>query len=219
MSTEHASPEYSNIAPEPTTVLAFEAISSPEELIEWSRHYARLVVAKTDLEIDLRRVVEWTVSSEMKRRAAAVTGITYEDFETGVPFDKDAYQHLVVYVRDNDDFSTFGQSKIYLSWLAFEEYSEAEWKELIRHELIHVEQFQQYGTTNHETEFKQRADDLDTMLSCRKFADAEYAIHCSACNQFIGDCYTERDVVKNPEEYYSSCCNVPVSVKEDPDAD
>jgi len=217
MSTEHASPEYSKSALEPTTVPAFEAISSPEELVEWSRHYARLVVAETDLDIDLRRVVEWTVASEMKRHPAAVTGITHEDFETGVPFEKEDYQHLVVYVRGNEDFSAFGQSKMCLSWLAFKEYSEAEWKELIRHELIHVEQFQRYGATNHGDEFQERADDLDTRLCFRKFADAQYALHCSNCDQFIGDCYQETEAVENPADYKSSCCNAALTIEANPD--
>jgi hypothetical protein len=76
----------------------------------------------------------------------------------------------------------------------------------IRHELIHIVQYQDKGTGDHGFGFKRMADKLGCEVHCQKFTDYKYGLFCSECEEMIGGRYRECKTTKNPGAYRSKCC-------------
>lgn len=166
---------------------SYSAVDGPDDLVEYSRRYAERVVAATDLAVDLSLVSTWTVSRRAKRRAAAVKHVRIPSAEVDAPLDwADASERHA----DRLGRSRFGdlrECEVVLSWRAFQAFDEAEWRRTVRHELVHVEQFQATGRTGHGAVFRSRCADLDTTRHCPTFHTGRYRIRCRECGETVFD--------------------------------
>lgn len=194
----------------------FDAIESHEALIAWSRRYCERAIAVHDLAVDLD-AVEWTVSTRARRRAAAVKTPPVTDAVVGESYDWTTHDDVAggdvagVDGRNADDPP---DCELSLSWAAFDDFDRSEWRDTLRHELIHVEQFQRYGRTDHGTEFRDRAAELDAAVHCRRFADANYLLFCEQCDEIIARRYRASKLVKHPDRYRSNCCEARLRCEE-----
>ncbi len=178
----------------------FDAVESHDELVAWSREYAR--EARREWTIDVRLdLVEWEVSTRARRRAAAVKRPRLDDASVGDTYDWEAV--------DGADGRPL-PCTVSLTWEAFEEFSREEWRSTLRHELVHVEQYQRFGTTGHGRRFEARADDLDTEVHCRTFAEPKWTFYCESCDEVTAHRYRECKLVRQYERYRSNCCEAPL---------
>jgi hypothetical protein len=184
----------------PPTASSFEHISTHTDLVSWSRAYARQVVDREDVDVDLS-LVDWTVSTRAKRRAAAVKRPRIAGAEVGTPL---SWSHAE---ETSDEPESIRRCTVSLTWTAAESFDVDEWKATLRHELIHVEQFQQFGTTDHGARFRRRADALDTPVRCRRFATPKFVLSCTACGESVARRYRECKLVRECDRYRSSCCS------------
>jgi hypothetical protein len=178
----------------------FDEIASHDALIAWSRAYAR--EARREWVLDVRLdLVEWEVSTRARRRAAAVKRPRLDGATVGEPYDWDAVE------------GAEGRPlpcTVSLTWDAFAEFSREEWESTLRHELVHVEQYQHSGTTGHGERFKRRAAELDTEVHCRTFAEPAWTFYCEACDEVTAHRYRECKLVREYERYRSNCCEAPL---------
>lgn len=178
----------------------FDAIDDHEDLIAWSRAYAR--AARREWLLDVRLdLVEWEVSTRARRRAAAVKRPRLDGAVVGEPYDWDAL--------DGADGRPL-PCTVSLTWAAFRDFSRAEWESTLRHELVHVEQYQRSGTTGHGTRFERRAAELETEVHCRTFAEPKWTFHCESCDGVTAHRYRECKLVRQYERYRSNCCDAPL---------
>ena len=178
----------------------FDAIDSHDDLIAWSRAYAR--DARREWVLDVRLdLVEWEVSTRARRRAAAVKRPRLDGASVGDPYDWDD-------VRDSDGRPL--PCTVSLTWDAFVEFSGEEWESTLRHELVHVEQYQRFGTTGHGKRFKRRAEALDTEVHCRTFAEPKWTFFCDSCEEVTAHRYRECKLVRQYDQYRSNCCEAPL---------
>lgn len=217
-------------------VPAYDAIRTDADLIAYSRAYMAVVIAHYDMDIDADHIVDWEVSHRAKRRAACVEKMDLSEL-TGRPYGflwadpewvdiAEEYSHIFerLDVRDHPKDVT-----VSITWDAFEAFDEAEWRETIRHEAIHIEQFHQHGSTDHSLEFEARAEDLDTDIHCKQFTDYKYPFECPNCGGEAGGRHRESKAVKfarlSPEEqqewvqdgktwWTSNCCDAYVTLAE-----
>lgn len=174
----------------------FDDIDSHDALVEWSRAYAR--DARREWLLDVRMdLVEWEVSTRARRRAAAVKRPRLQGASVGEPYDWDAIER-----SDGRPLPC----TVSLTWDAFQEFFREEWESTLRHELVHVEQYQHSGTTGHGKRFKQRAEELDTDVHCRTFADPKWTFHCESCGEVTAHRYRNCKLVRRYDEYRSNCC-------------
>lgn len=178
------------------TPLAFEAVGDHDDLIAWSRAYSRH--ARREWLLDVRLdLVEWAVSTRARRRAAAVKRPRLDDATVGEPLDWDA-----VPGADGRPLPC----TLSLTWDAAREFSREEWASTLRHELIHVEQYQHSGTTGHRAAFERRAAELDTEVHCRTFAEARWTFRCRDCGAVVARRYHDCPFVREYDQYRSDCC-------------
>ena len=174
---------------------AHDDVVTDEEIRRWSAAYAARAVREYDLSVDLARV-DWSVSARAKRRAAAVKRPRVADAEVGVELDWET--------------AALGPSiprcTVSLTRAAFESYSRREWTETVRHELVHVEQFQRFGATGHGDQFERRAADVGAPVTCRRFATPKYRLRCTACESVVARRYRECKLVRAVDRYRSNCC-------------
>lgn len=180
------------------TLRALSSAGTHEELILGSRAYCREAARERDLDVDFS-LVDWEVSTRAKRRAAAVKRPKIQDATVG---DTLAWDELEPRKRE---------CTVSLTWAAFESFDTAEWASTLRHELIHVEQFQQFGTTGHGAAFKQRAETVGASIRCPSFAEAKYVLRCGTCAGVVARRYRDCDLVREPGQYRSSCCEAELS--------
>ncbi|NLV09988.1 transcription elongation protein SprT [Halomicrobium mukohataei] len=174
----------------------FDAIDDHDDLIAWSRAYCKH--ARREWLVDVRLdLVEWTVSTRARRRAAAVRHPQIDDATVDEALDWDA-----VPAADGRPLAC----TLSLTWDAFREFSQAEWASTLRHELIHVEQYQHCGTTGHGAAFRRRAETLDTEVHCRTFADARWTFQCRTCGTVVARRYRDCPFVREYDRYRSDCC-------------
>lgn len=176
--------------------VTFDAIDTHEDLISWSRRYCDRAVGVYGFAVDLARV-EWTVSTRARRRAAAVSHPSIPDANAG---------------EAHDSAGRLPACTVSLTWPAYESVSRAEWRGLLRHELIHVEQFQRTGTTHHGPGFSERAAAVDATEDCPSFADPNYLLRCGECEAVVARRFRASRPVTEPAAYRSSCCGSPLSV-------
>jgi hypothetical protein len=183
--------------------LPYDDVATDADLIEWSRAYCRRV--RRERGVDVRfDLVEWTVSHRAKRRAAAVKRPKLPDAAVGEPYDWDQ-------VADADGRPL--PCTLSLTREAFETFDREEWESTLRHELVHIEQYQRDGTTDHGPAFKRRAADLDTGVNCPSFADPAYVLTCEACESVVARRYRECKLVRECGRYRSDCCGAALSVE------
>ena len=123
-----------------------------DEIIARARIQAREVVAEHELAIDLE-AVEWTVSTRARRRAGACRW------------------------HDGHEVAT-----IVLARRAYERYDWPAFAGVIRHELVHAWEFQQFGDSGHGNRFRKRAAALEAPRYCESFAEPRYVLRCRAAD-------------------------------------
>ncbi|ELZ98091.1 hypothetical protein C440_02548 [Haloferax mucosum ATCC BAA-1512] len=175
----------------------FETIQTHEELIRWSRAYCSRAVSSYDFAVSLR-LVRWDVSTRAKRRAAAVKTPTVDGTTVGKRVDWAS--------RSVGDDATAPPCTMSLSWRAFEAFDRDEWTSILRHELVHVEQFQAFGATDHGSAFKRRADAVNAPVRVRRFAEPKYILTCADCGSDIAYRYRDCKLVRESSAYRSACC-------------
>lgn len=119
-----------------------------DELLARARIHAREVVADYDLPVDLSSV-EWDVSARAKRRAGACRWHADREVAT-----------------------------IVLARRAYERYDWPEFAAVVRHELVHAWEFQQFGESGHGPRFRDRAAELEAPRHCRSFSEPRYVLRC-----------------------------------------
>jgi predicted SprT family Zn-dependent metalloprotease len=190
------------------TAPAYDGIATHDDLVAWSRAYCREV--RRDRFVDVRfDLVEWEVSTRAKRRAAAVKRPKIEGAEVGTALDWDSARTVDGRDADGRPFP----ATLSLTWDAFEAFDRAEWESILRHELIHLEQYQHSGTTGHGSAFKSRAAELDTEVRCETFTDPKYVLRCRSCDGVVARRYRDCKTVSRAEEYQSSCCGAALVVE------
>jgi predicted SprT family Zn-dependent metalloprotease len=198
--------ESARVDPDPTD----ESIETHDGLVEWSREYCKRV--RRERLVDVRfDIVDWEVSTRAKRRAAAVKRPKIPEAEVGTPIDWDVAVTANGREADGRPF----EATISLTWEAFEAFDRAEWEAVLRHELVHLEQYQRFGTTGHGRAFEARAADLDAAVDCPVFADAKYVLRCRDCGAVVARRYRECKLVRKADAYRSSCCEAALSVESD----
>ena len=190
------------------TAPSYDAIATHDELVAWSREHCKGVRREwlVDVRFDL---VEWEVSTRAKRRAAALKRPKIPEAEVGTPIDWETATAAGGRVADGRPFP----ATISLTWDAFEAFDRAEWESTLRHELVHLEQYQRCGTTGHGRAFEERARELDTEVHCETFSEAKYVLRCDECDALVARRYRECKLVRRAEEYRSSCCDAALAVE------
>ncbi|MFC6973986.1 SprT-like domain-containing protein [Halomicroarcula sp. GCM10025709] len=185
----------------------YDAIATDEDLLAWSREYCRQV--RRERGVDVRfDLVDWEISTRAKRRAAAVKRPRLPDATVGTPYDWD-------HVSGSDGRPL--PCTVSLTRAAFEAFDRSEWAATLRHELIHVEQYQHAGTTGHGPAFRERAADLDTDVHCPAFADPKYVLTCGDCDGLVARRYRDCKLVREREQYRSDCCGAALVLARGPD--
>ncbi|MDS0282309.1 transcription elongation protein SprT [Haloarcula onubensis] len=183
--------------------IAYGDVTADEDLVAWSREYCRGV--RRERGVDVRfDLVEWAVSHRAKRRAAAVKRPKLPDATVGEPYDWDAL--------DGADGRPL-PCTLSLTREAFEAFDRDEWAATLRHELVHVEQYQRDGTTDHGAAFRERAADLNTEVHCSAFADAKYVLTCEDCGGLVARRYRDCPLVRQRERYRSDCCGAALALQ------
>lgn len=176
--------------------IEFGDIDDHDELVTWSRAYCKHARREWVLNVRLD-LVEWDVSTRARRRAAAVKRPVIDGATVGESLNWDA-------VPGSDGRSL--PCTMSLTWDAFREFARDEWASTLRHELIHVEQYQRCGTTGHGPAFKRRARELDTEVHCRTFAEAKWTFYCEECDEVVARRYKDCPFVREYDQYRSNCC-------------
>ena len=186
-----------------TAALDYAEVSTDDDIVAWSREYCREVrrARGVDVRFDL---VEWTVSHRAKRRAAAVKRPKLPDATVGEPYAWDAVEGA-----DGRPLPC----TLSLTREAFDAFDRAAWTSTLRHELIHVEQYQRDGTTDHGVAFRERAAELDTEVHCRTFAEPKYVLTCEACDGLVARRYRDCKLVRERERYRSDCCGAGLALQ------
>ena len=102
------------------------------------------------IDVDLE-MVEWDVSHRAKRRAGSCR------------YDSESRQ---VTIR--------------LTWDAYRENGWEEMTDVIRHELVHAWEFQQFGESGHGERFRDKADEVDAPRHCTPFSEPRLRLICTA---------------------------------------
>jgi predicted SprT family Zn-dependent metalloprotease len=92
------------------------------------------------------------------------------------------------------------------SFRAYEEWGWSDFKSTIRHEIIHIKQYQEDGSADHGLGFEMMADEVDCSKNCELFTDFKYGIFCSGCDDMVTGRYRNSKMVKKAEKYRSKCC-------------
>ena len=185
-----------------TGTIDYDAVRSDADIVAWSREYCRAV--RRERGVDVRfDLVEWAVSTRAKRRAAAVKRPKLPDATVGDPYDWDAL--------DGSDGRPL-PCTLSLTREAFEAFGRDEWEATLRHELIHVEQYQRDGTTDHGPAFRERAAELDTEVHCPAFAEATYVLRCERCGDVVARRYRDCKLVRERDRYRSDCCGATLTL-------
>ena len=142
-----------------------------------------MAVVEFDFDANLDRNVEWRVSGRAKRRAAAVQHPRIPGAVVGEPTDWERVRRERTDALERSRFDDVRACEIVCSRRAVDAYDEAEWRRTLRHELVHVEQFQRFGATGHGAWFRQRADAVDTENHCPAFHRGRYLVRCRDCRE------------------------------------
>jgi len=202
---------------------AYDDITTEADLKAYSRAYLGVVIAYYDLEVDAGHIQAVEVSRQAKRRAAAVIspdlsqlGVFTTAGLTNPDWDALREEHNDTAARAG--FDDIKNVRVRLTWGAFEAFSEQEWRETIRHEAIHIEQYHRYGDGGHGLGFMGRARELQSTTDCPQFTDYTYPFQCTACGGDAGGRYQDCPAVESARnedgEWTSNCCDAPITLRE-----
>lgn len=175
---------------DPSSRIRWSDVTTDADLIAYSRDYAASAVATYDYRLpSLAAVADWRVSGRAKRRAAVVKHPKITGAAVGDPLDWDAVR------RERDDrlpgsdsrFDALRECHVVCSRRAADAYDEAEWRRVLRHELVHVEQFARFGATGHGAWFRDRAAAVNADRHCPTFHRGRYLIRCLGCGDVVAD--------------------------------
>ncbi|ELZ80143.1 hypothetical protein C455_07250 [Haloferax larsenii JCM 13917] len=183
---------------------AYGAIETHESLTQWSQEYCSRAIETYEFDVSLGSL-DWEVSTRAKRRAAAVKTPQIDDATVGEPIDWASHSQTALSSGDPPSCT------VSLSWRAFESFDRSEWTATLRHELVHVEQFQAYGTTDHGPAFKRRAEAVDAPVRVRRFSTPKYVLSCDGCGETVAHRYRDCKLVRQADSYRSSCCKSPLT--------
>ncbi|RLM97298.1 transcription elongation protein SprT [Haloarcula sp. Atlit-7R] len=176
--------------------VSYEGIKSDSDLIAWSRGYCQRVRSEYGVSVRFD-LVDWEVSHRAKRRAAAVKRPKLDDAVVGERYDWSSI--------DGSDGRPL-RCTVSLTRDAFSTFDRDTWEMTLRHELIHVEQYQRDGTTDHSRAFRERADRLAADVHCPVFTDPKYVLSCGACGGLVARRYQDCKLVEQRQQYRSDCC-------------
>lgn len=205
--------------PEEHDVPQYHTIQTEDELIAYTEAYAQWAIQHHDMEIGTEYITDYNIV-DTKRKAASVSRLDIPDMYVGVIGSSEIDWEYLIENASTENIDREHPKEVHMdfSWNAFQEFNEDTWKEIIKHELIHIEEFHQYGDTNHRFHFKNRAREINAALKIPKFSDPKYVLLCSECTQVVGGRHRRSKVVKSAEQedgkYTSKCCNAPLSVIE-----
>ncbi|WP_135666767.1 hypothetical protein [Halorhabdus rudnickae] len=192
-------------------------VETSDDLRAWAQAYARDVVDEHDMDVDLERVTfQVDTTDRSKARIAAMKSLDLPVRTTiGVPIDWGKIREHVP-IPEGSDIEEHRNVRVKLTWNAFdaESIGPEDCRGALRHELVHVEQYQQFGTSNHRDGFKARAREIDAPLEGPQWSDPSYLLFCSECGQKVGERHRASKVTKNPNEYGSECCHAPLNVED-----
>jgi predicted SprT family Zn-dependent metalloprotease len=190
----------------------YDEVTTHEGLLSWSRAYARRV--RRDQLVDVRLdTVAWEVSTRAKRRAGALKYPKIPGVAVGDPFDWDDATTADGRTADGRPV----EATLSLTWDAFAAFDRAEWEALVRHELVHLEQYQAFGTTGHGAAFERRAAQLGTSVHCPQFTEPASVLRCVDCGAVVAHRYRECKLVRESASYRSSCCDAALTVRDGED--
>jgi len=106
------------------------------------------------------------------------------------------------------------ESTVTIARRAAEAFDETALRDVLRHELLHVEQVQAFGVTDHGPAFRERASALGVPLACPPFTDPAYRLRCTACEAVVGRRYRRCPTVEAPGDYRTGCCGAPLAVED-----
>ena len=175
---------------DPLSRIRWSDVSTDADLVAYSRDYAASAVATYDYRLPSPSVVgDWRVSGRAKRRAAVVKHPKVPDAGVGDPLDWDAVRREVGDRLPGPDsrFESLRECHVVCSRRAADTYDEAEWRRVLRHELVHVEQFARFGATGHGAWFRERADAVNADRHCPTFHRGRYLIRCRGCGEVVAD--------------------------------
>ena len=155
-----------------------------------------------DLAVALDRV-RWDTSARAKRRAAAVLRPRVADARIGVPI-----------TWTDHGFERCPDVTLVLTLAAASSLAPTVWDGVLLHELVHIEQFQRFGATDHGPAFRERAADVGAPLSVPRFATPRYVLRCSVCETTVAERYRRSSVVTDRHRYRSGCCDAPLMLIE-----
>ncbi|WP_338728465.1 SprT-like domain-containing protein [Haladaptatus sp. DJG-WS-42] len=100
-----------------------------------------------------------------------------------------------------------GAVTIRLTWAAFEAYGWEQFSGVVRHELVHAWEFQQFGESNHGRRFTKKAREVDAPCSCERFTDGRLTLSCTEerC-EWRAERHRASTVVTNPGRYRCGAC-------------
>lgn len=95
---------------------------------------------------------------------------------------------------------------------AYDEWGWEKFTTTVRHELIHILQYQDTGSGDHGARFKRIANKIDCSVHCESFTDAKYQLHCDNCGEKVGERHQKCKIVKMPHRYSTKCCGANIVV-------
>ncbi len=100
-----------------------------------------------------------------------------------------------------------GSVTIRLTWDAYQSYGWTEFTDVIRHELVHAWEFQQYGESDHGERFRRKADEVGASRHCRTFAEPRVRLRCTDddCG-WTADRHRASTVVTDPADRRCGTC-------------
>jgi len=148
-----------------------------DEIVARARIHAREVVDEHEVAIDLG-ALEWTVSARARRRAGACRWQPDREVAT-----------------------------IVLARRAYERYDWPAFAGIVRHELVHAWEFQQFGESGHGSRFRECAAALEAPRYCESFAEPRYVLRCRAAGcDWRAKRHRASKPVKVPDQYRCGAC-------------
>ena len=149
-----------------------------DEIVARARIHAREVVAEHELAVDLG-ALEWEVSARARRRAGACRWHVDREVAT-----------------------------IVLTRRAYERYEWPAFAGVVRHELVHAWEFQQFGESGHGDRFREQAASLEAPRYCDAFAEPRYVLRCRAADcDWQATRHQASKPVKAPDQYRCGVCS------------
>lgn len=165
----------------------------------WVRHEIREGAASDAFAVD-PGLLDVAVSARAKRRAGACRYTPLPDGEVGVRPDWERTD------------ARHREATLVIARRAATNFDEGDLRGVVHHELLHAEQVQAYGVTDHGPRFRERAAALGVPLDCPPFADPAFVLSCRECGETVGRRYRRCPTVDAPENYRTRCCDAPLAV-------